>query len=70
MNFLCSSHSVCISNEFTFLKETHPLNKNNVTALAMMFKHDSVKVIYTSINSKDSSEVWLYIGKANIYLNW
>ena len=52
MNSLYSSHSVYISNEVTFLKETHPLNKNNVTALVLMFRHDSVKVIYTNINSK------------------
>lgn len=61
---------MCISNEFIFLKEIHPLNKNNVTALALMIKYDSVKVTYTNISSKNSSEVWLYIGKANIYLNW
>lgn len=61
---------MCISNEFIFFKEIHPLNKNNVTALAMMIKYDSVKVTYTNISSQNSSEVWLYIGKANIYLNW
>lgn len=38
--------------------------------LVMMFKYDFVKVIYININFKNSSEVWLYIGKVNIYLNW
>ena len=61
---------MCISNEFIFFKEIHPLNKNNVTALAMIINYVSVKVTYTNISPKNSSEVWLYIGKANIYLNW
>lgn len=65
-----SSHAVYVSNEVTILRETYPLNKSNVTTLAMMFKYDSVKVTYININSKNSNEIWLYIGKASIYLNW
>lgn len=65
-----SSHSTCISNEVITHQETHPSNINKVTALATMFKQDSVKVNYTNTNSRNSGKVWLYIGKANIYLNW
>lgn len=63
MNSLYSSHSVYISNEVTFLKETHPLNKNNVKALALMFRHDSVKVIYTNINSKIAARFGYILAK-------